>query len=57
MKIGAGVLELKINKSFRLNLPIFSLQAPDPWVKVCFNILGVNQIFVLILEKREFFFH
>ena len=50
MKIGAGVLELKINKSFRPNLPIFSLQAPDPWVKVCFNILGVNQIFILILE-------
>ena len=53
MKIGATVLVLWLNKSFGLNYPKSSFQTSDPWVKVYFNILGVHQIFLQILDKKS----
>ena len=53
MKIGATVLVLWLNKAFGLNCPKSSFQTSDPWVKVYFNILGVHQTFLWILDKKS----
>ena len=53
MKIGVMDLVLWLNKAFGLNCPKSSFQTSDPWVKVYFNILGVHQTFLWILDKMS----
>ena len=42
MKIGARVLDLWVNKSFGPNWSKSSFKAPDSWIKIYSNILGVH---------------
>ena len=53
MKIGARILGSRLNKSFGSSCPKSSFQTPDPCIKVYFNILGVHQIFLWILDKKS----
>ena len=55
MKTGPRHLGLWLNKSFGPNWLKSSCWASDPCVKVYFNILGIHQLFLWVLDKKSIF--
>ena len=53
VKIGARVLDLRLDMSFELKWPKSGLQTPDPNAKICFEISWFCWIHVMILEKMK----